>query len=136
MTRPWANTKDCSKTGRLYNFIELFVRQLNEIVKRDPEAIVLVDVPLLIELNLQYMFHKTLLVHVPQQIQIERVVKRDAISDEEAADRLKAQLPIDEKVGYADFVIHNEKSLKETRKQVEELWQALKKIQKKKGHSG
>jgi dephospho-CoA kinase len=105
-------------------------------VKQDPDAIVLVDVPLLIELNLQYMFHKTLLVHVPQQIQIERLVKRDAITKEEAADRLKAQLPIDEKVGYVDFVIHNDKSLKETRKQVEELWQTLKKIQKEKGHSG
>ena len=133
--------RDIEKRKKLESFThprihEEFVRQLNEIVKRDPEAIVLVDVPLLIELNLQYMFHKTLLVHVPQHIQIERLVKRDAISNEEAADRLKAQLPIDEKVGYADFVIHNEKSLKETRKQVEELWQALKKIQKKKGRSG
>jgi dephospho-CoA kinase len=33
-------------------------------------------------------------------------------------------------VGYADFVIHNDKSLEETRRQVEELWQKLKKIQK------
>jgi dephospho-CoA kinase len=133
--------RDIEKRKKLESFThprihEEFVRQLNEIVKQDPNAIVLVDVPLLIELNLQYMFHKTLLVHVPQPIQIERLVKRDAISREEAADRLKAQLPIDEKVGYADFVIHNDKSLKETRKQVEELWQTLKKIQKEKGHSG
>jgi len=38
-------------------------------------------------------------------------------------------LPIDEKVGFADFVINNEKGLEETRKQVEGLWNELKKIQ-------
>jgi dephospho-CoA kinase len=86
----------------------------------------------MIEGNLQYMFHKTLVVYIPEEKQIERLVARDGISKEEATDRLKAQLPIDEKVGYADFVIHNDKSLEETRKQVEELWETLKKIQKEK----
>jgi dephospho-CoA kinase len=38
-------------------------------------------------------------------------------------------MPIDEKVGYADFVVRNETNLKETRRQVEEIWQALKEYQ-------
>ncbi len=109
-----------------------FVAKLSEIVEKDPDAIVQVDVPLLIENNLQYLFHKTLVVYIPEEKQIERLVAREGISKEEAADRLKAQLPIDEKVSYADFVIHNDKSLEETRKQVEELWETLKKIQKEK----
>jgi len=133
--------RDIEKRKKLESFTHPrihaeFVRLLNEIVKEDPKAIVLVDVPLLIELNLQYMFHKTLLVHVPREIQMERLVRRDGISKEEAADRLKAQLPIDEKVGYVDFVIHNDTSLKETRKQVEELWQDLQRIQKEKRKPG
>jgi dephospho-CoA kinase len=133
--------RDIEKRKKLESFThprihEEFVRRLNEIVEQDPEAIVLVDVPLLIELNLQYMFHKTLLVHVPPAIQIERLVKRDKISKQEATDRLKAQLPIDEKVGYVDFVIHNDTALKETRKQAEELWQDLQRIQKEKGKPG
>jgi dephospho-CoA kinase len=81
-------------------------------------------------LNLQYQFHKLLLVYIPEEQQVERLAARDGISREEAANILKAQLPIDEKVGYADYVIHNEKSLEETKKQVEELWEALKGIQK------
>ncbi|MGD9032243.1 MAG: dephospho-CoA kinase [Desulfobacteraceae bacterium] len=107
-----------------------FMKQLSEIVEKDPDAIVQVDVPLLIELNLQYIYHKTLVVYIPEEKQIERLMKRDGISKEEAANMLKAQLPIDEKVGYADFVIYNDKSLEETRKQVEKLWETLKKIQK------
>jgi dephospho-CoA kinase len=40
-------------------------------------------------------------------------------------------MPIDEKVGYADFVVRNETNLKETRRQVEKIWQALKQDQQK-----
>jgi dephospho-CoA kinase len=86
-----------------------------------------------VELNLQYRFHKLLVVYVPQEVQIERLMERDGISREAAADRLKAQLPIDEKVGYADFVIRNDGSLEETQKQVESVWEELKAVQKAKG---
>jgi dephospho-CoA kinase len=87
-------------------------------------------VPLLIEINLQYKFHKVLLVHVPREMQIERLIKRDGIGREAAESMLKAQLPIDEKLGYADFVIHNEGSLEDTRKQVEKVWEELKRVPK------
>jgi len=109
---------------------EQFVNQLNVLSKKDPGAIIQVVIPLMIEQNLQHMFHRILLVYVPEEKQIERLVKRDKISEEEARNILNAQLPIDEKVGYADFVINNEGPLAETRKQVEELWQKLKQLQK------
>jgi dephospho-CoA kinase len=68
-------------------------------------------------------------VYVPREKQIERLIKRDRITADHAANILRAQLPIDEKAGMADFVIHNENSLDETRRQVEELWLKLKEIQ-------
>ncbi len=125
---------DLEKRKKLESFThprihEKFVEQVNDIVKEDPNAIIVVSVPLMIELNLQYMFHKNILVYIPQEKQIERLAKRDSISKEEAANILKAQLPIDEKKGYVDFIINNEGSIDETRKQVEELWKSLKKIQ-------
>jgi len=122
------------KRKKLENFThprisEEFVRQVNKITNRNPDAIIQVVIPLLIELNLQYRFHKILVVYAPKEMQIERLMKRDGITREAAANILKAQLPIDEKIGYADFVIHNEGSLEETKKQVEGLWESLKKIQ-------
>jgi dephospho-CoA kinase len=48
-------------------------------------------------------------------------MERDGIGPDEAAGCLKSQLPIDEKVGYADFVIRNEGTFEDTRKQVDEL---------------
>jgi dephospho-CoA kinase len=126
--------KDMEKRKKLESFthpqigVEFF-NQVTEIAAADPNAIIQVAVPLLIEVNLQHLFHKILLVHTPRETQIERLVVRDGISEAEAGRILDAQLPIDEKLGYADFVIRNETSLEETRKQVQELWEKLKKIQ-------
>jgi dephospho-CoA kinase len=104
--------------------------------KKDPEAIIQAVVPLLIEINHQQYFHKVLVVHVPKEIQIERLVKRDGIEKEEAAKILKAQMPIDDKLAFADFVIHNENSLDETGRQVEALWEKLKEIQNERKRKG
>jgi len=109
-----------------------FIRELEAIVSGNPEAIILVDIPLLIEQNLQYLFHKLLVVHVPEEQQVQRLMERDKIGREEAAGRLKAQLPIEEKVSYADFVIRNGGSPEETKRQVDELWETLKRLQKEK----
>jgi len=122
---------DPEKRKRLEGFthpriMDEMKREVNEIAHRAPGSVIQVVVPLLIELNLQYVFHKILVVHIPPEMQIDRLAERDGIDKEEAANILKAQLPIDEKVGYADFVIHNDKTPEETRKQVEELWETLK----------
>ncbi|MGB6067026.1 MAG: dephospho-CoA kinase [Desulfomonilaceae bacterium] len=127
--------RDLEKRKRLESFIhprmgEEVQRQIDAYASKDPGAIIQVVVPLMIELNLQWMYHRLLVVHVPMEKQIERLAERDGISVEEAANILKSQLPIDEKLGYADYVIYNDQSLDETRKQVEELWEILKKAQK------
>jgi dephospho-CoA kinase len=88
-------------------------------------------VPLLIEANLQYLFHQVLLVYIPREKQIARLMERDKISREMAQNILAAQLPIDEKKAYADFIIDNSGPLEETKKQAEDLWEKLKEIQKR-----
>ena len=127
--------RDIEKRKKLEGFIhprmgEEIMKQINEITKDDPNAVIQMVVPLMIELNLQHQYHKLLLAYIPEEQQIERLVKRDGISKESAALMLKSQLPIDEKVGYADLVINNEGSLEDTRKQVKDLWTSLKDIQK------
>jgi len=132
---------DLEKRKKLEGFThprihEAWVGEVNRIAERDPDAIIQVAVPLLIELNMQYMFHKVLVVYVPQEKQVERLMKRDGITEKEAEDILNAQLPIDEKLGYADFVIYNDGTIEETRKQVDDLWETLKQIQSEKKKEG
>ncbi len=127
--------QDAEKRKKLESFThpriyEASVKRVNKIVEKDPDAVVQLDIPLLIEKNLEYMVHKILVVYVPRDKQVERLVERDGISREGAVDRLRAQLPIDEKLSKADFVIYNDKSLEETRRQVEGLWRTLKDLQR------
>ncbi len=123
--------KDLEKRKRLEGFTHpqiniAFVQKLNEIVAKDPNAIIQVVIPLLIELNLQYLFHKLLLVYVPHEEMRSRLAKRENISEDEAENMLKSQLSIDEKKTYADYLIDNSGSLDETRKKVQDLWEELK----------
>ncbi|MBW1721753.1 MAG: dephospho-CoA kinase [Deltaproteobacteria bacterium] len=129
--------RDMEKRKKLESFThpridEAFREKVNRLARENPGAVIQVEIPLLIELNLQYLYHKVLLVYTPREKQIERLVERDGITVEQAENILKAQLPIEEKVGYADYVIHNEHSLEETRRQVDALWEELTGIQKQK----
>lgn len=112
---------------------EIFTHKVNEIADKDPQAIIQAVIPLLFEVRLQHLVHMILVVYIPKERQIERLIARDGITEEEAAKRLGAQLPISEKVMYGDFMINNDCPVEETQKQVEDLWQVLKSIQKEKG---
>lgn len=101
--------------------------QLKQLAADDPGAIIQVAVPLLIELNLQSMFDQVLVVYVSPAQQVARLVARDGISENAAANMLASQLPIDEKVAVADYVIDNGGTLEKTRQQVEILWKKLQK---------
>ena len=108
---------------------DLFVEKLGKMIKLAPGSIIQVSVPLMIEQNLQHMFHKLLVVYVPEETQLERLMTRDKMSKVQARAVIEAQLSIEEKVGYADFVINNDGPEEETRKQVQDLWQVLKQLQ-------
>lgn len=126
---------DLEKRKKLESFThprieERFIAQLQKITENDPNAIIQVVIPLLIEINLQYLFHKLIVVYTPQEIQVKRLVERDSITEEEALNILKSQISVEEKRSYADYLIHNDRSIEDTRRQVEELWETLKQLQK------
>lgn len=109
--------------------LEEFIGRVKAYSTKGPNAVIEAVVPLLFEVNLQYLFHKTLVVYTSEAIQIERLIMRDQISRERATLIIQSQMSIEEKRGYADFVVDNSGSLEEARKQVEEVWKKLKKIQ-------
>jgi len=101
--------------------------KINEIAKKDNQAIVIIDIPLLIETDKQDTVNKVVLVYTSPQGQIERLVKRDGLSLEDAHKRLTSQMPIENKKKYAHYIINNEEPLKEIQKRVKEIFRELKK---------
>lgn len=125
---------DMEKRKKLESFThppiyEEFFRQVAAITAEDPDAIIQVVIPLLIELNLQYLFDRILVVYIPPEEQIKRLAKRDGISTDEAANILKAQLSIEDKLSFATYVINNENELEDTRRQVTAVWEDLRRFQ-------
>jgi dephospho-CoA kinase len=87
---------------------------------------VIVDIPLLVELNLMYLFEKIIVVSVSPETQKKRLMERDGIDQEEASRIIASQLPVKEKTGFADWVIENDGSKEDTLNQVERLFEELK----------
>ena len=104
---------------------EEWQRRLAEIRVRRADAIVVSDIPLLIEAGLKGMVDLALLVYITPEEQVRRVMARNSFSREEAERRLAAQMPIEEKLRWADIVIRNGGSPEETRRVVSEVWMEL-----------
>lgn len=91
----------------------------------EPGGIVLFDIPLLFEVGLDAAFDIVILVFVPPEIQVTRLMKRDGLSHEKAWETLGMQLPITSKKEKSHIVIDNSGSLQETKAQVKRVWQRL-----------
>ena len=104
---------------------------LKDIKTKYPNAIVIVDVPLLFELSLNKKFDIIILVYVSRDVQIQRAIQRGLLTKEEVEKRLQAQIPIEKKKLLSDYIINNEGSLKNTRDQVRKVIRELKKLKKR-----
>jgi dephospho-CoA kinase len=105
-----------------------------EIKELKPDAIILSDAPLLIEEGMQPLFDLVMLVYVSEEEQMDRLMKRNGLSREETMHRLKSQMPIDDKLPYAQIVVRNHGTLEETRHIVDQVWQDLLQQEKAKTH--
>jgi dephospho-CoA kinase len=101
-------------------------RITNEIRSLDPDALIIKDIPLLFELTRPVFVDKVLVVFVSARTQLRRLEEK-GMSREDAQSRIKSQLPLEGKIKSADFVINNDGSLEETKKQVEEMYSLLRK---------
>jgi dephospho-CoA kinase len=103
-------------------------RLMEERAERLEEAgvkVVVFDVPLLYEAGLASEMDKVAVVFAPPETQLNRVMARDDLDEEEARRRLAAQWPLSVKVPLADYVIDNSGDKDATRMQVERLWEEI-----------
>jgi dephospho-CoA kinase len=104
-------------------------QKAKKIGQKDPEAIVVIDAPLLVELGDHRQMDKLVVVTSTQKQQIKRLRERDGISPEEALRMFASQMPVEDKVKLADFVIQNKGSFQETKKKTREIFKELKRIE-------
>ncbi|QWB96499.1 dephospho-CoA kinase [Mycoplasmatota bacterium] len=114
---------DLEKLNQLNQIVHPFV--FEEIDKQlklyKEEKIIFIDMPLLFEINYQSHCDKTWLVYAPRETQLNRMLTRDNLTENEALKRINAQMSIEEKKNLATKVIDNDGSMKHLYKQIDKL---------------
>jgi len=94
---------------------------LNEMEAKDPDGIGIVDAALMIEVGTYKNYDKVIVVTCTPDVQKQRLRARSRLSEEQIEARIRSQMPLEEKVKYADFVIENSADLANARRQVAEV---------------
>ncbi|MFC7371354.1 dephospho-CoA kinase [Fictibacillus iocasae] len=82
---------------------------------------VVMDIPLLFESRLTHMVDRTILIYVPQDIQLQRLLARDSLKEEQAKARISSQMPLEEKINLSDAVVKNDGSKEDLYQQLDRV---------------
>jgi len=88
--------------------------ELRRVKSIQPEAMVVLEIPLLYEVNMDRLCDQVWVVWVDRETQINRLMTRNGFSRDEALQRIDSQMPLDEKAQRADVIIDNRGKLEET----------------------
>ncbi len=100
-------------------------RLTREAARKDRDAVVIYDVPLLFEAGIAKRVEKIIVVTADQKTQIARLKKRNGLSRAEALRRIRSQMPLTQKIRRADLVIDGTLSRATGRKRVQDAFKML-----------
>ena len=121
---------DPQQKDRLNRIVHPFViaeteRRLKKIERDQPDSVVILDVPLLIEAGMSRDLAEIIVVYVPETIQQQRLMDRDRLRETEALARIRAQMPIEKKKSRGTILIDNSASPAVTRKIALKVFKSL-----------
>jgi len=107
----------------------LVIAKKRELVQKIEEVgsykIFVSEAALTIEAGFTKFFDKIIVVHCDGEIQLKRLMERDSIDRNEALTKIKSQMPLDEKIKHADYIVDTSGSLRQTLEQAEQVYRNL-----------
>lgn len=105
---------------------EILKKMWDEVEKlKKNHKIIVVDIPLLFEINMEKEVDKILLIYASKEIQLKRIMERDCRSREEAIKIINSQIPLYKKREKSDYIIQNNDSLEKLEKNLDKIVQKL-----------
>ncbi len=101
-------------------------QMLRDFERIDPKGIAVIEAAILIETGRYKVFERLILTACSLETQIARAMTRDKLSRDEVLARINRQMPLEEKLKYADYVIETSGSKAATVKQVRHIYEELK----------
>jgi dephospho-CoA kinase len=105
--------------------IRTILMNLSELERRNSNPRRIVEASMMIESGFHKSFQRLILVTSAPEQQIERLMSRNGLSLEQARKRIAVQMPLGEKIPFADYIIDNSGTLKKAEEQVNQLFQNL-----------
>lgn len=121
--------KDGNARKKLENILHPLIKE--EIIRFFNQAqsegakIAFVSIPLLFEAKFENLFGKIILICADDKTRLERLIDRSGYTLDYAKKRLKSQISQDEKTSLADYVIYNDETIDDLRKNIEELLNSI-----------
>lgn len=103
----------------------LIKEEIHKQIQEQNNKIVIIDAPLLIEAGVHSIVDKIIVVIASRDTQIKRLKLRNFLSDLQIEARLDSQLPLENKIEKADYIIDNNGNILETTKQIKRIWEEL-----------
>lgn len=103
-------------------------RWMKRLATEDPHGIAVVEAAILIETGSYRRFDRIVLAVCTREQQIERAMKRDGLTREEALQRLERQMPLEQKRKFADYIIDTSGEKQQTLAQVRRLYEELRRL--------
>jgi len=103
-------------------------RRQKVIAATDPRAVIVFDVPLLIETKAHEDMDKVVVVTVDPKTQLRRLMDRNNLTTQEAQKRIRAQMPLNEKTKYADYLVDSGESLADMEVRVRQIFKELRQL--------
>ena len=100
-------------------------RLMDEYAATHPRGIAVVEAAILVETGSYRNYAKLIVAVCSEEQQIERAMSRDGMTREQVLDRLSRQMPLAEKIKYADYVIDTSGAKENTLAQARDVYQAL-----------
>jgi dephospho-CoA kinase len=99
-----------------------------EFAAREPRGIAVTEAAILIETGSYRDYARLIIAVCGEEQQIERAIARDHLTREEVLDRLSRQMPLEEKVKYADYIINTSGTKEHTLEQTRGVYDSLRSL--------
>lgn len=120
---------DDDKRKKLESIIHPYI--IKSVVECSNEKLIFFEVPLLYEAKMESLFFKTIVVYCDDKTQLERLMKRNNLSKEDALSRINSQMDIKIKIAKADYTIDNSGDFENIKIKINEILKGLKAYENK-----
>jgi dephospho-CoA kinase len=106
-------------------YIRIEIEKRLDMLESEDYAAAILDAPLLFEEGFEKDMDCTILVYAEAQVQLQRLMKRNGITEEEASRMIASQMPVKKKLDLADYVVDNSGDLEETKEEIDMVFMKM-----------